>query len=152
MKWALASLLIVAATAQASDNRKLLCHATNIYFEARGEPLIGQLAVRDVVDNRGEDTCKIVFACKQFSWTLSESRKRVQAFLQDRPALTKPEDRKAWELAKFVAGTPIRVLPAQYKHFYNPSKAKPAWRAKGQRLGKHVFVHSVAMGDPTKKC
>lgn len=46
-----------------------LCLASNIYFEARGEPIDGQILVAEVTLNRGSDICATVFADSQFSWT-----------------------------------------------------------------------------------
>lgn len=46
-----------------------LCLAANLYFEARGEPIDGQVLVGEVTLNRGEDICKTVFKKGQFSWT-----------------------------------------------------------------------------------
>jgi spore germination cell wall hydrolase CwlJ-like protein len=46
-----------------------LCLASNIYFEARGEPIDGQILVAEVTMNRGSDICATVFAKDQFSWT-----------------------------------------------------------------------------------
>lgn len=51
----------------------LLCLALNIYYEARGEPEIGQIAVAHVTQNRvnknNSNICKEVFKKNQFSWT-----------------------------------------------------------------------------------
>lgn len=51
----------------------LLCLALTVYFEARGEPEIGQYAVAEVVMNRVEQTdatvCSVVYAPNQFVWT-----------------------------------------------------------------------------------
>tara|TARA_R110002051_G_scaffold226325_2_gene289031 strand:+ start:284 stop:526 length:243 start_codon:yes stop_codon:yes gene_type:complete len=60
------SLAVIAATAEVSaaglkDAKKagnspdLHCLAQNIYFEARGEPMIGKVAVGHVVLNRAAD-------------------------------------------------------------------------------------------------
>ena len=49
-----------------------LCLAANIYFEARGEPLDGQILVAEVTLNiAGEegDICATVFEEGEFSWT-----------------------------------------------------------------------------------
>ena len=46
-----------------------LCLASNIYFEARGEPIDGQILVAEVTMNRGSDICATVFEPDQFSWT-----------------------------------------------------------------------------------
>ena len=44
-----------------------------IYYEARGEPLLGKQAVAEVVLNRAEERnlsiCKVVFEPHQFSWS-----------------------------------------------------------------------------------
>lgn len=59
----------------AATTMQTLCLAANIYFEARGEPIDGQLLVADVVLNRVEstkfadDVCSVVFEDGQFSWT-----------------------------------------------------------------------------------
>lgn len=52
-----------------------MCLALNIYFEARNQPLVGQILVAQVTMNRVEsdsypDTiCKVVWQKRQFSWT-----------------------------------------------------------------------------------
>lgn len=65
----------------------ILCLAFNIYHEARGEPLDGQLAVAAVTLNRvldprwPDDVCKVVYQPKQFSWTTSPAPIRnMEAF------------------------------------------------------------------------
>ena len=50
-----------------------LCLASNIYFEARGEPVDGQILVAEVTLNRGGDICETVFADSQFSWTTKKN-------------------------------------------------------------------------------
>ena len=63
------------------SNKQMSCLAEALYFEARGEPIQGQLAVGEVILNRVEDTrypssiCKVInqgtgrrFAC-QFTYT-----------------------------------------------------------------------------------
>ena len=59
-----------------------LCLALAVYHEARGEPLIGQKAVAEVVMNRvaspryPNTVCKVVHQRKQFSWTMFKRLKR----------------------------------------------------------------------------
>ena len=52
-----------------------LCLAGNIYFEARGEPLEGQILVAEVTMNiaDGGDICETVFEDGEFSWTNDEN-------------------------------------------------------------------------------
>ena len=58
-----------------TDRDEIYCAAQNIYFESRGEPDIGQVAVALVVLNRVNDRrwpstiCDVVWQDKQFSWT-----------------------------------------------------------------------------------
>lgn len=53
----------------------IMCLAMNIYHEARGEPIKGQIAVAVVTMNRVEDNrwpdtpCDVVWQHRQFSWT-----------------------------------------------------------------------------------
>jgi spore germination cell wall hydrolase CwlJ-like protein len=64
--------------------QELACHLKNVYFEARGESFMGQIAVAKVVLNRQKSNaaknyalsqntvlsiCDVVYQPKQFSWT-----------------------------------------------------------------------------------
>lgn len=69
-------LFLVPSLAQAKyDNRQVECLVKNTYFEARGEPKKGQLAVIFTTLNRAssdmypKDLCKVVYQRNQFSWT-----------------------------------------------------------------------------------
>lgn len=57
-------------------DRQLNCLARNIYYEARGERVIGQLAVANVTMNRTSDgnICSTVYKPGQFSWTRNRNR------------------------------------------------------------------------------
>ena len=63
-----------------------LCLAANIYFEARGEPLDGQILVAEVTMNiaDGGDICETVFEDGEFSWTNDKDLaiKEPEAFIQ----------------------------------------------------------------------
>ncbi len=60
------------------NKRELECLAKNIYFESRGEPLRGMLAVAHVTINRVRNNiypntiCDVVYQPYQFSWTLDK--------------------------------------------------------------------------------
>jgi N-acetylmuramoyl-L-alanine amidase len=64
----------VAAQNDAADDEQLRCLAGAIYFEARGEPLSGQLAVAEVILNRAnsgrfaKSACGVVTQPGQFSF------------------------------------------------------------------------------------
>ena len=118
--------------------RDLSCLATNIYYEARSEPIRGQIAVAQVTVNRvksktqfANSICGVVFEKSQFSWTLGKP-KRVT-------------DAKAWNTAVQVARvvlTQSHPLPQFNALFYHTTKIKPHW-AKRKRvltvIGNHVF-------------
>ena len=62
------------AAIPAGDDETLRCMATTIYYEAKGEPLDGQLAVAEVILNRARsgrypsDVCGVVTQAGQFSF------------------------------------------------------------------------------------
>lgn len=76
------------------------CLQQNIYFEARNQSMLGQVAVAWVTLNRmmhasyPNSICKVVWQHKQFSWTHDGK--------SDRPGKTKLEQR-AWEDAGLVS-------------------------------------------------
>jgi len=71
------ALLVVIPQAMAQtpkhDQAQLECVAQTIYFEARGEPLNGQVAVANVIMNRvkqgyAKTPCEVIAMKHQFSW------------------------------------------------------------------------------------
>jgi spore germination cell wall hydrolase CwlJ-like protein len=63
-----------------------LCLAGNMYFEARGEPIDGQILVAEVTMNiaEGGDICETVFEDGEFSWTHNKNLaiKEPEVFIQ----------------------------------------------------------------------
>lgn len=117
------------------NKQDLDCLAKNIYHEARGEPIAGQLAVAQVTLNRVEkfkrSVCKVVYAHKQFSWTLDKSK-------QER-------DKKAWQQSLMIAEAVLakRTQPSEFKALYFHTKqVNPKWNRKKQivaKIGNHIF-------------
>lgn len=113
------------------------CLATAVYFESKGEPLDGQLAVAQVIMNRvedgrfGRDICAVVKAPKQFSFVKGGSM----------PA---PTSRAAWETAKAVALIAISggwpEIAPDATHFH-ATRVKPGWKnlRRVATVGQHVF-------------
>lgn len=116
------------------------CLTKNIYYEARGEDLRGRVAVAHVTLNRvksgywGNTICKVVYAKKQFSWTLAKK-------------LPRP-DSKVWaeseEVArKVLAGHRVRGLNKSL--FYHATYIKdPNWADHSHKVGQignHVFYN-----------
>lgn len=121
------------------------CLATAVYFEARSETQLGQLAVATVIVNRARTSsypssiCGVVFqgahrrnAC-QFSFAC-DGRSDL------------PQDRSSWETALAVAAKALakegkqRIVPAA-THFHaenvNPSWSKSLRRVT--KIGRHIF-------------
>lgn len=111
----------------------LLCLALNIYHEARGEPLEGQIAVAYVTDNRAKrdpkNYCKVVYDRKQFSWTSAPG----------------PVDKKSssWKEAVAVAKT-FKFFEDKTKGatHYHATYVRPYWAGSLKRMvkiGAHIF-------------
>ncbi len=69
--------------ADLKDREQIYCGAQNVYFESRGEPDLGMVAVSQVVLNRVEDKrwpntiCDVIWQDKQFSWTHDGKSDRI---------------------------------------------------------------------------
>lgn len=140
------ALLTTITLGQASVNHPLKsfaktqdieCLAKNIYHEARGEGLRGQIAVAQVTLNRvasgkfQSSICKAVYANKQFSWTISGT-KRVK-------------DAKAWQDAVAVARAVLTQsihLPDFKALYFHTRQVRPAWAKTKQVvavINNHIF-------------
>lgn len=105
---------------------ELNCLMRNIYHEARGEPLVGMVAVAKVTLNRakGSSICAAVYAPYQFSWTLKPRRD---------PVYYPYEIYQAAHLAAYSN------FPATH---YHATHVKPVWSKKLTKLkqiGNHIF-------------
>lgn len=121
------------------------CLAEALYFEARGEPVRGQIAVAEVILNRArsdrfpDTVCDVVYqgsdrrnAC-QFSYTC-DGRPEV---------IAEPDahERLRRLAAHLVEGG--RVGLARGAQFYHSVTVRPSWAAKLEevaRIGEHVFL------------
>lgn len=147
-----ANLLSMApafASSPVSEQRELHCLAQNIYFEARGEPNSGQLAVALVTMHRVKShrypnsICKVVWQRKQFSWTHDGKSDR-------------PRDRRAWNRARQIADfiyfkyykLPVHVqkvldITHGALNYYAPGLANPYWarlKVITREIGGHIFM------------
>ena len=126
------------------SDKQMSCLAEALYFEARGEPIKGQLAVGEVILNRVEDTrypnsiCKVVnqgtgrrFAC-QFTYTCDGKLETVHE--------RKPYE-MALKIAKILMTTHDRKLTRGSTH-YHSNYVNPKWSKKFERVakfGRHIF-------------
>ena len=113
------------------------CLAGAIYFESKGEPLAGQLAVAEVILNRAAsgrfpaDVCGVVLQRGQFG------------FVRAGQIPTIDEDRPAYRTALAVARVALKDVwdsPAASALYFNTPGRRPASRAvKIAAVGNHVF-------------
>lgn len=136
-KWIVCLALLSACSFTAKQENlpkvnltQLNCLAKNIYYEARGEPVEGKIAVALVTLNRAKgNICKAVYAYKQFSWTL-----KVYSIT----------DKAAWLDANLIAyNTIINYNKNMFEAtHYHAKHVKPIWRkglTKIAEIGNHIF-------------
>lgn len=130
----------------------LYCLAANLYFEARGESLKGQIAVAEVTLNRVKakqypnSVCKVVFQRKQFSWTHEQPWAKIQKALNGvEPSKNKLESsayQQALKTAKTRLKTDLNAILPEDALWYHTVAVNPKWNRKMKKvksLGKHVF-------------
>ena len=116
------------------------CLAMNIYHEARGEGIDGQLAVAHVTLNRVADErwpdniCDVVYQKNQFSWTHTIKNQQ-------------PRELKAWWIAKAIAHDVMNGKSDDNTggaNFYHANYVDPSWNKKSEmirttKIGTHIF-------------
>ena len=120
-------------------SEELRCLAGAVYFESRGEPLAGQLAVAQVVINRADDPrwpvsyCGVVFQRSQFSF--------VRNGRMPDPAIGS----EAWDRARSIARIAHNGMwqsEAAEAVYFHASYVRPRWsRSKTPlaQINTHVF-------------
>lgn len=123
----------------ATLSREMECLAGAIYFESRGEPLAGQLAVGQVIINRAEspvfpsDYCGVVFQRSQFSFVRGGRM----------PAINRSS--AAWSRATAIARIAHEGLwesEARDSLYFHANYVRPSWsRSKIARatIDTHIF-------------
>ena len=127
------------------DKKNVLALALNVFHEARGEKLEGQIAVINVVLNRvksdlyPDNIVEVVYQNKQFSWTLNDDR--VSILLKEK---------KAWidcQQIAFIVYTNRKYSKLEsefYLHYVNKDIVnKITWAknfTKRKIIGHHIFL------------
>lgn len=120
--------------------RERECLTKNIFHEAGVEPFEGKIAVAQVTFNRlnsgrwGNDICSVVYAKKQFSWTLSQKK------VNENPKGKLWRDSVAAKDA-FLSGLRVKNLEKS-KHYHTDYIKKPYWskeKSVAARVGQHIF-------------
>lgn len=140
------------ANANPNLSREFKCLALNIYWESKGEPLIGQMAVASVTLNRlanprfPKSICEVVWQgvetgrrdC-QFSWACDQREDR-------------PNNDSAWQRAQQVA---FRAMfldpfdPTDGALYFHANYVRPIWADEKQRIvriGRHIFYREAPAG------
>ncbi len=126
------------------EQRERRCLAIAIYFEARGEPVQGQVAVGQVILNRvrspmfPETICGVVYQGQmekgcQFSFTC-DGKTDI------------PRDNEQWALAqdisKQITAGELWLPEVGYSTFYHANYVNPRWAGsmnKIDKIGRHIF-------------
>tara|TARA_B100000678_G_scaffold258803_1_gene238672 strand:+ start:600 stop:1262 length:663 start_codon:yes stop_codon:yes gene_type:complete len=131
--------LMTEVDAPRTMSRELECLAGAVYFESRGEPIEGQLAVAQVIVNRAEssafpsDYCGVVTQRSQFS------------FVKNGRIPTRRSNAGAWERARKIARIAHEGLwdsEARDSLYFHATYVRPRWaRTKQARatIKSHVF-------------
>lgn len=118
---------------------QMRCLAGAVYFESRGEPLSGQLAVAQVVINRAESSrfpssyCGVVYQRAQFSFVRGGAMPRIKT------------SSAAWDRAKAIARiahTGAWESEAQDALYFHAKYVNPSWNRKKvarATINQHIF-------------
>ncbi|NML07356.1 cell wall hydrolase [Sphingomonas sp. G-3-2-10] len=117
-------------------DRELHCLAVGVYYEAKSEPLAGQLAVAEVILNRAESgrfarsVCGVLTQRGQFS------------FVRGGVIPTPPENAQ-WRRAMAVAQVAQKDLwdsPVENALYFHARYVSPGWkRPRVGAVGNHIF-------------
>lgn len=141
---AVVALTTACAVAVTDHNQaraqELECLAKNIYYEARGEPVDGQIAVAQVTMHRVNSShfpntvCEVVYERRQFSWTHTVSNQT-------------PQNEELWAQAQLIAR---EVYDDEHDDlvsgatFYHADYVNPSWNrymTQVGRIGVHIFYY-----------
>ena len=121
-----------------AGSHELECLATGVYFEAKSEPLAGQLAVAKVIANRADSGgrfpgtyCGVLFQRGQFS------------FIHGRSLPSVPHSNKQWQTAVAIAKIADQGLKESAVGdalFFHARYVAPSWHMKRvASIGNHIY-------------
>ncbi|HXH53839.1 MAG TPA: cell wall hydrolase [Sphingomicrobium sp.] len=134
-----ADLATMVAELRSSNpgSRELECLAAGVYFESKSEPLIGQLAVGEVIANRASSGrfpstyCGVLFQRGQFSFVRGGKLPPI------------PRASRQWQTAVAIAKIVDRDLKdsaADNALFFHARHVSPKWKLKRvASIGNHIF-------------
>jgi spore germination cell wall hydrolase CwlJ-like protein len=130
---------VTSLAAAETNGAEQECLANAVYFEARGEPLEGQLAVAEVVMNRAASgrypstLCAVVRQHAQFSF--------VRGGVIPRADRNSEAWRRAVAVARVAQTGTNRLLPDNVL-WYHANYVAPSWGrrlSRSGRIGAHIF-------------
>lgn len=133
------NVAIEKASVRAAEHRasELRCLAENVYYEARGEPLVGQYAVAEVTMNRmrspefPNSVCEVVHRRGAFSWTYRGEHELPYGY--------------EWRRAQAIADSVYDNIESPLVNgalFYHATHVSPYWAATRTQValvGRHIF-------------
>lgn len=131
--------LVTMVDTDVSLSREVMCLAQAVYFESRGEPLDGQLAVARVVVNRAEsnvfpdDYCSVVTQRSQFSFVRGghiPEPNRSSAAWDRAVAIARIAHRDQWE------------SPVDDALYFHATHMRPRWANRmttRAQIDNHIF-------------
>lgn len=131
--------LVAKVDAPGEMSEQMRCLAGAVYFESRGEPLAGQLAVAQVVINRTEDGrwpasyCGVVYQRAQFSFVRNGRMPRIRT------------NSVAWDRAKTIARIAHEGMwdsEAGDAVYFHAKYVRPSWSRRKTRTAQidtHIF-------------
>ena len=130
----LVDAIVALPSIELTDDVK--CLATAVYFESKGEPIEGQLAVAQVIMNRVESgryagsTCGVIHQAGQFSFSRGGRTAAIS-------------EGHAWRTAQAVA---VIAATGNWKEVvgdataFHATRVSPKWAMKRvSRIGNHIF-------------
>lgn len=128
---------VAGQTAPGDLSTELKCLAGAVYYESKGEPLAGQLAVAEVIINRArsgrfpKSLCGVVTQAGQFSFVRGGAIPAVNPASSD------------WKTALAVAQVALNEAwesPAADAMFFHARYVRPGWgKPRLASIGNHVF-------------
>ncbi len=126
------------------EERERRCLATAIYFEARGEPVRGQIAVGQVILNRvrspqfPQTICGVVYQ--------GQMQKGCQFSFACDGHTDMPREDEQWALAQNLAhqitSGQVWLPEVGYSTYYHANYVRPGWvnaMSKIDEIGRHIF-------------
>lgn len=126
----------VAAQSDAAEDEAIRCIAGAIFYEAKGEPLAGQLAVAEVILNRAKsgrfpaDVCDVVLQRGQFGFVRGGAIPTINVA------------HAAWKRAVAVAKVAMADAwnsPAADALYFNAVRRAPGRAVRVASIGNHIF-------------